>query len=225
MLAPVKTHSSGPAPSACDLAALLRADLPASGVVDRLKIRFRPYICPFDLLLGHIEDGKSYCDVGCGSGALLRIVAEYKHPAALAGWEVSAGLVENARAVLEAAACPVQLDTYDGTNVPSSVGDYDYLFLIDVLHHIVPQRQFSFLAQLFERMHSGQRLLVKEINADSPLVYWNKLHDVLVSREVGHERGASTLQEWLEQIGFDVKLLFKRRVFLYPHFALMCQKP
>jgi 2-polyprenyl-3-methyl-5-hydroxy-6-metoxy-1,4-benzoquinol methylase len=200
-----------------------RAFLP--GLVDRLRARCRPLVCPFDLLLSHIDPGLAYYDIGCGTGALLRELAQHKRPTALGGVEVSRRLVENTAQALRSSNVPLALAVYAGVNLPAGIDKYDYLLLIDVLHHLPRGRQFELLEQLFQRMNPGQRLLLKDIDADSPLVYWNKLHDLLVSKEIGHERSAELVKRELEHIGFQVQLLFKKRVLLYPHFALLCHKP
>jgi 2-polyprenyl-3-methyl-5-hydroxy-6-metoxy-1,4-benzoquinol methylase len=207
-----------------DLHRLLKANIPATGLLDRLKISLRPYICPFNRLLTHVEHGSSYYDIGCGSGMFLRILAEYKSPVALGGIEVSPRLVHNAEYVLKPTRLPVALSVYDGFELPSEIGNYEWAFLIDVLHHIPRDSQFCFLSNLHARLKPGQRLLIKDIDAASPLVYWNKLHDLLLSKEIGHEKAAKVVQQELEQIGFFVRPLFNARVLLYPHYALLCTK-
>jgi 2-polyprenyl-3-methyl-5-hydroxy-6-metoxy-1,4-benzoquinol methylase len=218
-------HSPRGAVSSADLARLLRSNIPAAGFVDRLKIGFRPYICPFDLLLPHVEPRESYYDIGCGSGMFLRILAEYKNPTALGGTEISAHLIENAAAVLNSCHVPLALSVYDGCDFPGEVAEYQWVFLIDVLHHVPRASQSAFLSRLFARLLPGQQLLIKDIDAASPLVYWNKLHDFLLSKEIGHEWSATATQRELERIGFEVRPLFNTQVFLYPHFALLCTKP
>jgi 2-polyprenyl-3-methyl-5-hydroxy-6-metoxy-1,4-benzoquinol methylase len=208
-----------------DLARLLRSNIPATGFIDRLKIGFRPYICPFDLLLPYIEPSLRYFDIGCGSGMFLRILAEYKCPLALGGVEISPRLIENARSVLATSDVPKALQVYDGCSLPAEVGDYDYLFMIDVLHHMPIDRQFTFLTALGNEMRPGQRLLFKDIDAASLLVYWNKLHDLALAGEIVHEQRAERVREHLESVGFQVDILFRKRVYLYPHYALLCTKP
>lgn len=38
------------------------------GFIDKLKVVYRPLICPFDKLLNYIENNDSVFDIGCGSG-------------------------------------------------------------------------------------------------------------------------------------------------------------
>jgi len=216
---------SDDATSNTELARLFLDNVPSTGWVDHLKIRFRPYICPYNLLLSFVEPDSSYFDIGCGSGMFLRILAEYKHPTALGGVEISDRLIQNARSILQRCSAPVELNVYDGARLPPHIEQYEYLFMIDVLHHLRCELQLAFLESLFKRMQPGQRLLLKDIDANSPLVYWNKVHDLVLSREVGHELRAESVGRELERIGFQVQFLFKKRVFLYPHFGYLCRKP
>lgn len=208
-----------------DLLRLLNANIPAAGFLDRWKIRLRPYVCPFDLLLSHVEPGLSYFDIGCGSGMFLRILAEYKKPVALGGVEVSARLIDNAASLLKSCKVPLALQVYDGLDLPAEFDRYDWAFLIDVLHHVPPTCQERFLGRVFERMRPGQRLLIKDIDAGSWLVYWNKLHDLVLSKEVGSELRVQQATESLRRIGFVVQTSLTKRVYAYPHYVLRCVKP
>jgi len=189
-----------------------------------LKHCFRPYICPFHLLLGHIGSGRSYFDIGCGSGIFLRILAEYKSPTALGGVEVVQRLAETAAAVLLNCGVPCDVRAYDGMHLPPEISNYDYLTLIDVLHHVPLENHHAFLSCIYDRMQPGQQLLIKDIDAASPLVFWNKFHDLVLSHEIGNERSVENARNLLTDIGFRVELLFNKRVYLYPHYALLCCK-
>ncbi len=211
-------------PTVRDVVHLLKKTPPLGGLVNWLKHRLRPYICPFHLLLKYIEGGKSYFDIGCGSGAFLRILAEYKYPTALGGVEVAPRLRENAVAVLAYCRVPHELQVYDGMHLPPEISDYDYLTLIDVLHHLPLENHRAFLSCIYDRMQPGQQLLIKDIDAASLLVFWNKFHDLVLSHEIGSERSVENARKLLTEIGFRVDLLFNKRVYLYPHYALLCCK-
>ncbi len=210
--------------NATTLVKLLSANAPSAPLTTRLKFSLRPYICPFHLLLPFVEAGLKYYDLGCGSGAFLRLLAEYKHPKALGGAEVSGQLIDHANSVLKGRVNELQLRQYDGFDIPAEVADYNYVFLIDVLHHIPRAEQDGFLRRLVARMEPGQRLVLKDIDAGSRLAYWNKVHDVLLSQQIGHERHFRAMTTFLQQIGLTVEHAFTKRVLLYPHYVLICAK-
>jgi 2-polyprenyl-3-methyl-5-hydroxy-6-metoxy-1,4-benzoquinol methylase len=203
-------------------ASTLASGVPAIGLVERMKMRFRPYICPFHLLLPHIVANRSYYDIGCGSGMFLKMLADCKSPTALGGVEISERLIENARFALRMCKAGLSLRVYDGFELPWEVEEYDYVFLIDVLHHLPRGRQLDFIDRLYDRMRPGQRLILKDIDAASLLVYWNKFHDLCVSKQIGCERRASDVRDRLQRVGFRIAECFSTRVFLYPHYTVLC---
>lgn len=62
--------------------------------------------------------------------------------------------------------------------------EFDTVSLIDVLHHIVPAEQESFLLEAFRRVRPGGRLIYKDM-ADSPfwLAAGNRLHDLILASQ------------------------------------------
>lgn len=193
--------------------------------LDRIKINYRPYICPFASLLKRIEKNKSLFDIGCGSGMFLSLIKEYRSPIKLGGVEIAEPLIQNARNLLATNKLPVELNTYDGISLPESIADYDYVSLIDVLHHIDKNQQIPFLNQVFKKMKPGSILLLKDIDGASILKYWNKFHDWVISREIGHEIPVNTLIKLVDENN-QLKLASysQERMFLYPHFTLVVKK-
>lgn len=215
-------------PATRDLVRALREHTRFARGLDRFKTRYRPYICPFEDLLRLIPAGASVFDIGCGNGAFLLLAGLFRRPAALGGVEIQPRLVENARRLLQDACgeIPVGLQLYDGLILPPALGDYQLLFLIDVLHHVPRPRQLEFLAQIHARMQSGARLVVKDIDAARPvLCACNKLHDWLLTGEIGHELAASDTARALADLGFRTDPVTSRRVACYPHFTVVATKP
>lgn len=208
------------------LSAFLRQAQPTGTAVDRLKIGYRPYICPFDDLLACIDEGDRVFDVGCGSGQFCLLATAFARPSAVAGVEISARLIENARALFRSkgVAIPADFQVYDGLAFPESVGRADKVFLIDVLHHVPPARQPEFLMRLGQAMRPGATLVLKDIDAASPLVYCNKLHDLVFAREIGCERSGSVLAALLAAAGFEAGAPRSRRMFWYPHVTFIARK-
>lgn len=208
------------------LSLALRTPSVGKGYVERLKAVYRPYICPFDDLLLYVNAQNAVFDIGCGQGQFALLLAEFAHPRALGGVEISTRLVQAARDLLRRYErhIPVDFEPYDGTNFPVSIARYDTVFLIDVVHHINPAMQQAFLNELYRAMSVGSRLIIKEIDRSSPLVVANKLHDLVFAGEVGHERSRKQLTEMVEASGFRVFDVKRRTMLWYPHFTLGCVK-
>jgi cyclopropane fatty-acyl-phospholipid synthase-like methyltransferase len=194
--------------------------------VDKLKIGYRPYICPFDDLLALAKPDERIFDVGCGSGQFALLLAKYVNPSWIGGAEISGKLVKNARELFANSGMGVahEFNVFDGKTFPKSVGSADKVFLIDVFHHVPVPEQTSFLRNLRAAMRPGAVLVLKDIDAGSVLVYFNKLHDLVLSREIGHEVRASQLLGLAREAGFELVSESFRRMLWYPHFTLVLKR-
>jgi 2-polyprenyl-3-methyl-5-hydroxy-6-metoxy-1,4-benzoquinol methylase len=195
--------------------------------IDRLKIVYRPYICPFDDLINELE-GKTprVMDIGCGSGQFCLLLAEFSKAKALKGIEVSQELVNNANTLLSVYKDRIQYDFkfYNGSDIPDDTASYDTIFLIDVLHHVPRKLQANFLKNIYEKMSKGSVLLLKDINAGSPLVVFNKIHDAVFSREIGNERSLGAVSDLAKQIGFTIESVKTKTLYVYPHYLIRLRK-
>jgi len=195
--------------------------------VDRLKIVYRPYICPFDDLINELNDQPArVMDIGCGSGQFCLLLAEFSKVKAIKGIEVSQQLVDNANALLSPYNNRIQTDFkfYNGSDIPDDTASYDTIFLIDVLHHVPRKLQESFLASIYSKMSKGSTLLLKDINAASPLVVFNKIHDTVFSREIGNERSLQAVSALAKQIGFTIESVKTKTLYVYPHYLIRLRK-
>lgn len=196
-------------------------------MINWLKRRFRNYIFPVDELLALIPSSCRLLDVGCGQGQFLKSVALRRSPAALAGLEINERLIQIAEKELKGwTPTPVKLQVYDGIHLPQLFCDYEVISLIDVLHHIPASNQFTCLENLCDNMRSGALLLLKDIDAGRPvLCAFNKLHDLVLSAEVGAERSMQAAANMLEKAGFRLISQGKRRILVYPHYWFLAVKP
>jgi 2-polyprenyl-3-methyl-5-hydroxy-6-metoxy-1,4-benzoquinol methylase len=193
----------------------------------RLKQVYRPMICPFDTLINLIPEGERIVEIGCGIGTFLCLLNAYRRPASLGGLDIDPSAIETARAVLTAMSsrAPVRLLTYDGTTLPKLIREYNYVVVIDVLHHIPSEQHVTFLSDLFDRMHPGALLILKDIDAARQfLCLFNKLHDFLLTGARTYERKMSHLRETLQNLGFQIQRVITQRVYVYPHFTIVCKR-
>ena len=208
------------------LVKFLKSKEPNAKFVDKLKIIYRPYICPFDELLTEIAPGKSVFDVGCGSGQFALLVAEFCAPKKLKGIEISETLISNAKTLLKPYSSNIEIsfEKYNGDDIPDDIASYDYVTMIDVAHHIPKKFQVDFFHQLYAKMGKGSVLIFKDINAASPFVYANKMHDMVFAGEIGNEKSLNTTLELFKKIGFSVERHSKKLMFCYPHFTIIAKK-
>jgi len=196
------------------------------GTVDKLKVVYRPYICPFVELLQFVKPNDSVFDIGCGSGQFALLVANFTKAKSISGIEISESLINNAIQLFKNRQIIIDytFNKYDGKNLPDQIAQHDLIFMIDVLHHIPKSEQIDFLTQLYTKMSVGSRLIIKDIDADSVFVYANKLHDKLLSTDGGNEISLKSAIESFKKIGFEIIETSKKLMFWYPHYTIVAKK-
>ncbi len=189
---------------------------------NKIKIHYRPYICPFHEILPQLsgQDVRIF-DIGCGAGTFLSLVDHFVEPSKLAGIDIDSSLIESSKKRVP----HLNLKTYDGIHIPNEVDQYNFVTLIDVFHHIAKPQKAPFLEALYKALAPGSTLILKDIDADSWLVYFNKLHDKVLTGEFGEELPLSVTIEMLKQVGFQIQTQSKTKMLWYPHFMIVAQKP
>ena len=197
-----------------------------AGFINGLKLHYRPLICPYISLIKKVQPGDKVGDIGCGSGQFLLLLSAFASPSFLYGIEINPKLIKNGHELLsEIDSKKLQLEIYDGMNFPPLMSQMDILFLIDVLHHVPKTKQETFLKKLVSVMKSGATLVIKDIDAANPLVIWNKFHDLIVSREIGHELSSKKVSGILAETSLEITAIQKITTYVYPHYTIVGKKP
>lgn len=209
-----------------DLLAYLRKINFEGGLLDRLKVYYRPVVCPFVELIQQVRPGEKIGDIGCGSGQFCLLLGEFAKPSYIYGIEISERLVQNAHQLFQQnSKVPFDFETFDGIVFPEKIRELDLIFLNDVLHHVPKNNQHDFLKNLVAIMKPGARLIIKDINKESLLVYCNKMHDLVFAGEIGNELKFEQTRTWLEALGLKVLEHTKKRMYVYPHYTIIAKKP
>ena len=203
----------------------LKSHYKATGFLDSLKIKYRSLICPFVPLIKMVNADDKVGDVGCGSGQFLLLVSEFAKPSFVYGIEINQRLVNNAKNLFSSLPNKnFNFTEYNGKNFPAELGEMDIIFLVDVLHHVPKKNQENFIMELISVMKLGAKLILKDINAGSPLVYFNKLHDLIFAREIGNEISIDNAILLLKRNGLKIIEQEKRTMYVYPHYTIVAQK-
>ena len=119
---------------------------------------------PMIARLGTRLAGARGLDIGCGRGWYLRALRDGR--AVMTGLDTSARQLEAARAYLGAAAPLVRATMLA---LPFAPRSFDFAYVINVLHHLPPERQLEALAQVAHVVAPGGLVFVHEMNAINPL--------------------------------------------------------
>ncbi len=208
------------------LVSFLKTKTVNSGFIDQLKVNYRPLICPFDDLLNSIGNQPvKVMDIGCGSGQFALLLAQFTKVRKISGVEISPRLIANSKELLlPYSHIETNFEVYNGIDLPPAVSESDMIFMIDVLHHIPVAHQELFFTNVFAAMKPGANFIIKDIDGGSPWVLFNKVHDLVFSREIGHEWSMEKVCDVSRTTGFKILETKKRRMYGYPHFTVVLTK-
>ena len=154
-------------------------DQPGAG---RLLQIYRPYICPFEVLLDHIPAGARLLDVGCGGGLFSGLAAETGQLAAAIGFDSNPSTIALAKR-LRVSSGNLEFLHLD-VEAPWPEGPFDVVSMIDVMHHIPPAAQPGIFDLVVARLKPGGVFLYKDINAQDRLrAAANRLHDLVLAQD------------------------------------------
>ena len=112
-----------------------------------LKTRYRPYICPLDLVLSQIPEGARLYDIGCGSGVLLYLASKLRSVKVAHGYDVSLEAVRASKA-FDLEPQKFQVVHMHPEETPPPLYGYDTVSMVDVLHHIPLDQRMIFYVKL-----------------------------------------------------------------------------
>ena len=172
---------------------------------------WRPYICPFEKLVVHVREGTQVLDVGCGSGLLLSLTAGLGTKFEGVGFDVSRQGIELATRMTSRAAtiAPGAKLSFQRLDIDAAwpPGEFDVVFLVDVLHHVPAQSQRPFFRQVTSKVKPGGALIYKDMCLRP---WWmaqaNRLQDLVVAREWIHYVPVQALEDWAASDGMRVVL-------------------
>ncbi len=173
----------------------------------RMLIAARPYVCPYDKLVGLVPPAATVLDLGCGAGSLLVLLAALGRISHGIGCDVSEGPLAVARRAAGrlGAADRLEFARIEGPQ-GAPAGPFKVVTMIDVLHHIPQAQRAGAIAAAASRTAAGGLFLYKDMS-DRPL--WRRwahtLDDLVFSHELVHQVGTGEVERWGEQAGLALE--------------------
>lgn len=195
-----------PPHSPAHLTATLRRLYTRGPLTLRLLQHYRPYICPFELLIPHVPRGARILDVGCGGGLWLHLLADMGLISAGIGFDSAAAAIEIARGV---AVPPATVAKLDFRHLPVEAawpdGPFDAVSIIDVMHHVPPAAQASMIASAAQRLAPGGILIYKDmVRRPRWRAAMNRLHDLVMARQWIHYAPIGSVERWAADAGLTL---------------------
>jgi len=192
-------------------------------ILTRMRAKLRGFVCPMDEVCHSVPAHSSVFDLGCGTGAMLLDLIKMRGVKSVGGCEISEFLLDSARQSVS-----LELGTsgkfLQACSPPPCIVEFDCITLIDVLHHIPRDIQTSYVQEVAKHMKSGALLVLKDIDASNPLVWFNRLHDAVFAGNGFQEIGYFAAQQLVANAGLRVESTTNIRKFWYPHYFILARK-
>jgi len=163
--------------------------------------RWRPFICPFHLLLNEVPSGARILDIGCGAGLFLALLTDSGRISQGYGFDFNYDAVKLAQHMLQRlpAGKQIRIENLDATgNWPEE--QFDVVSMIDVLHHVPPDQQQSIILKAAQHVAPGGIFLYKDMVTKPRWRAWaNRFHDLIMAREWIHYVKLAEVCQWLEE--------------------------
>jgi 2-polyprenyl-3-methyl-5-hydroxy-6-metoxy-1,4-benzoquinol methylase len=220
---PSTTRLSAPTPiKARDVRKFIRRAYAHQRGLGGVLTRLRPWICPFEEIVSRVPRHAEVLDAGCGTGIMSALVAEFALPKQVTGFDVSPEAISIAQAGRAAQGGLVEFAVMKAFHFPPR--RFDVVLCVDVLHHVPPARQWSFLDCLCRALRPGGLLLLKDI---SPRPWWkaqaNRVHDLLLARQWVHYRHETRVTDYLRPAGGRVLECRRLDRLWYSHYLIAWQ--
>jgi 2-polyprenyl-3-methyl-5-hydroxy-6-metoxy-1,4-benzoquinol methylase len=197
-----------------------------AGLPHRLLATWRASISPFEPFVPFVPAGARALDIGCGTGALLLLLATTGRIREGTGCDISAAAIRTATTARERLS--QQATSFhciaDLSEVPE--GSFDAVLMIDVLHHVPAARQQEAVLVGAQRVAPGGVLIYKDM---ASLPAWrrsaNTLHDLVLARQLVSYVPIASVEQWLERAGFAVIHRMKYSRLVYAHELRVFRRP
>ncbi|SIQ34543.1 class I SAM-dependent methyltransferase [Micromonospora avicenniae] len=157
-----------------------------------------------------LAGGTRLLEVGCGAGAVLRILGESFPDVHLGGVDISPAQIEFARDHLAAHGVRADLDVADARSLPYETASFDHVWMMWVLEHMSEDDAKAALREARRVLAPGGRITVIEtdyatikVGPSSPAVTSVLSAVVGAMRAFGQSDAGTQLWGWLDEVGFS----------------------
>jgi 2-polyprenyl-3-methyl-5-hydroxy-6-metoxy-1,4-benzoquinol methylase len=205
------------------VAAIARAIYTKGPIWTRALQHWRPFICPFDVVMEEVTPGSFVLDIGCGGGLLLGALASTKRISGGVGFDFSSDAIQVAVAMVGSLKFDSGLKFQQLSALDSwPEGPFTAVTLVDVMHHVPVDSQRDVFKKAASMLRPGSRLIYKDIAPRPRWRAWaNTVHDLILARQWVHYVPMSTIEEWAKADGLLMLRTYRiNRLWYGHHFAV-----
>ena len=165
-------------------------------------------------------------DLGCGFGLFSLYYASVYRDLEIEGLDLNPRRIAVARAAAEKLG--LGNVRYEVGNVMDFRGaaKFDTVYMLDIVHHILPEAVRPLLEQVAKALPAGRPLLIKDVDTQPAYKRWftRALDKIMDPRTPVRYWEAEELQQLLEQVGFRVRRHLMVDILPYPHILYICER-
>jgi SAM-dependent methyltransferase len=162
-----------------------------------------------------LDHAKSLLDVGCGTGAFLKVLQELGFKGKLSGCDVSAAMMAQSEKLNFPADRPEFHHLVEGEPLPFAADSFDVITVLCVYHHVEPSERAALSRELFRIVKPGGRAFIFEHNPWNPATQWIVSRcpiDVNAKLATAGQMTSLLRDACFEKIGTDYILFFPPRL-------------
>jgi len=172
--------------------------------LDRLYIKLRWHLCPFDAIEKNVPKKGFIIDFGCGYGILANLLSLKSNKRKVIGLDLSKKRIIIAK---KSERKNKNLVFVKADLTKSKIDKADAIAMTDFLHHIDYKDQEKLIEKLRNKLNKNGKLIILDINKSKRLKYF---FTVLLDRtlnygEKAYYRTENDMKKMLEKNGFKVE--------------------
>jgi 2-polyprenyl-3-methyl-5-hydroxy-6-metoxy-1,4-benzoquinol methylase len=180
-------------------------------------------LCPIMLISQYVPEEGKILDLGTGVGLFANLLCLESSKREVFGIDHSEKRIQIAQKVSNENSL-LKFSVGDVNNI--SIGQYNILTLIDLLHHMPFSEQEELLRKIYSRLNRQGILIIKDLEKHP---YWKYLFHYVqdsISYKLSklYFRSTKEMEKLLEDIGFKAETISLSAGYPHPHVLYRCIK-
>jgi 2-polyprenyl-3-methyl-5-hydroxy-6-metoxy-1,4-benzoquinol methylase len=150
--------------------------------------QWRPYICPFEVLVDAVPERARVFDIGCGAGLFLLLLAKTGRLREGVGFDLEGAAIayaNHAKTKLKEGTPLTFIHADESFEWP--VGEFDVVTMIDVMHHVKPQDQAGMIGRAVAALKPKGLFIYKDmVRTPAWRALANRAHDLVMAQQWIH---------------------------------------